>query len=105
MIKNFNKSNKIRLVGLLCSRDYFHEFTHYPNFIIEVTITFFVKVTKLLISVEEKIVAMSSRFYNFVHNRFGKLKKISQSIFSPVKIFFEAQFFAINLEGLNSNYN
>ena len=26
MIKIFSKTNKIRLVGLFCSRDYFHEF-------------------------------------------------------------------------------
>ena len=26
MIKIFIKTNKIRLVGLFCSRDYFHEF-------------------------------------------------------------------------------
>ena len=40
MIKIFSKPNKIRLVGLLFSRDYFHEFAHYIDLIIEVTITF-----------------------------------------------------------------
>ena len=40
MIKTFSKTNKIRLVGLFCSRDYFHEFAHYIDLIIEVTITF-----------------------------------------------------------------
>ena len=40
MIKIFSKPNKIRLVGLLFSRDYFHEFAHYIDLIIEVTIKF-----------------------------------------------------------------
>ena len=40
MIKIFSETNKIRWVDLFCSRDYFHEFAHYIDFIIEVTITF-----------------------------------------------------------------
>ena len=40
MIKISSKTNKIRLVGLFCSRDYSHEFEHYIDLIIEVTITF-----------------------------------------------------------------
>ena len=40
MIKFFSKTNKIWLVGLFCSRDYFHEFAHYIDLIIEVTIMF-----------------------------------------------------------------
>ena len=38
MITIFSKTNKIRLVGLSCSRDYLHEFAHYIDLIIEVTI-------------------------------------------------------------------
>ena len=72
MINIFSKTNKIRLVGLFCSRDYFHEFDYYIDLIIEVTIR---KSYKSLISVEEKFVAVSNRFYNFGHIRFGKLKK------------------------------
>ena len=40
MIKIFSKTNKIRLVGLFCSWDYFHEFAHYIDLMIEVAITF-----------------------------------------------------------------
>ena len=40
MIKIFSKTNKIRLVDLICSQDYFHEFTHYIDLIVEVTIKF-----------------------------------------------------------------
>ena len=40
MIKFFSKTKKIQLVGLICSRDYFHEFARYIDLIIEVTITF-----------------------------------------------------------------
>ena len=40
MIKIFSKTNKFRIVGLFCSWDYFDEFAHYIDFIIEVTITF-----------------------------------------------------------------
>ena len=43
MIKIFSKTNKIRLVGLFCGRDYFHEFANYIDLIIEVTITFWQK--------------------------------------------------------------
>ena len=38
MIRVFSKTNKIRLVGLFYSRDYFHEFAYYIDLIIEVTI-------------------------------------------------------------------
>ena len=38
MITIFSKTNKIRLVGLSCSRDYSHEFAHCIDLIIEVTI-------------------------------------------------------------------
>ena len=40
MIKIFSKTKKIWLVGLFCIWDYFHEFAHYIDLIIEVTITF-----------------------------------------------------------------
>ena len=40
MIKTFSNINKIRLFGLFCSRDYFHEFSYYIDLIIEVTFTF-----------------------------------------------------------------
>ena len=40
MIKIFSKTNKIRLVGPFCSRDYLHEFADYIDLIIEVTTTF-----------------------------------------------------------------
>ena len=40
MIKIFIKTNKIRLVGLFCNQEYFHELAHYIDLIIEVTITF-----------------------------------------------------------------
>ena len=40
MIKIFSKTNQIPLVGLFCSREYLHEFAHYIDLIIEVTITF-----------------------------------------------------------------
>ena len=40
MIKILSKTNKMRLVGLFSGRDYFHEFAHYIDLIVEVTITF-----------------------------------------------------------------
>ena len=40
MIKIFSKTDKIQLVGLFFSRNYFHEFAHYIDLMIEVTITF-----------------------------------------------------------------
>ena len=43
MIKILSKTNKIRLVDLFCSRDYLHEFAHYIDLLIEVTITFLKK--------------------------------------------------------------
>ena len=36
MIKIFNKTYKIRLVGPFCSRDYFHAFPHCIELIIDV---------------------------------------------------------------------
>ena len=40
MIEIFSEANKIRLDDPFCSRDHFHEFAHYIDLIIEVTIMF-----------------------------------------------------------------